>query len=76
MYDLNSILINGTGWALGGAYGINDAGQITLYGDNAGQRHALLLTPVADTSSVPEPSTWLACTLGLAGVAWRARRRV
>lgn len=47
MYDLNRLLINGTGWQLNSATGINDAGQIVGTGTINQQQHAFLLTPVA-----------------------------
>ncbi len=47
MYDLNRQLINGSGWQLTSAAGINDAGQIVGTGIVNQQQHAFLLTPVA-----------------------------
>lgn len=35
----------GSGWVLGEAYAINDAGQIAGYGNIGGEEHAFLLTP-------------------------------
>ena len=46
MVDLNNFLPSGSGWTLNIATGINDAGQITGYGQNAqGDTHAFLLSP-------------------------------
>ena len=53
MYDLNTLLTNGTGWSLSFATAINNAGQIAGTGlfqePNGGaiEQHAFLLTPVA-----------------------------
>jgi uncharacterized protein (TIGR03437 family) len=46
MYDLNSQLVNGTGWQLSFATQINNAGQIAGTGLINGAQHAFLLTPV------------------------------
>ncbi len=46
MYDLNKLLVNGTGWQLSFATMINDAGQIVGTGLYQGQQRAFLLTPV------------------------------
>jgi len=51
MRDLNLLIPPNSGWELGTATGINDAGQITGVGGFGGLGHAFLLTPVA----VPEP---------------------
>jgi probable HAF family extracellular repeat protein len=45
MQDLNRLIPQRSGWVLGQANGINDAGQITGYGTIHGQTHAFLLTP-------------------------------
>jgi probable HAF family extracellular repeat protein len=45
MQDLNKFIARGSGWVLGEADGINDAGQIAGYGTIHGQSHAFLLTP-------------------------------
>jgi uncharacterized protein (TIGR03437 family) len=47
MYDLTRQLVNGTGWQLTSAVGINDAGQIAGTGVFQQQQHAFLLTPVS-----------------------------
>jgi probable HAF family extracellular repeat protein len=74
--DLNCQLPANSGWILNGANGINNKGQIVGYGSNAaGQTHAFLLTPVAEA---PEPTSLVLLSLGglgLAGHAWRQRRR-
>jgi hypothetical protein len=46
---------------------INDHGQIVGVGITGGQRHAFLLTPI------PEPSTVTLFALGLFGVGWTTR---
>ncbi|MHB1034323.1 MAG: PEP-CTERM sorting domain-containing protein [Pirellulales bacterium] len=57
--DLNTRIDPASGWTLLHAYGINDRGQIVGDGTNVfGQRHAFLLTPV------PEPSTLVLASLG------------
>ena len=45
MQDLNRLIPQGSGWVLGQASGINDAGQITGYGTVHGRTHAFLLIP-------------------------------
>jgi len=51
--DLNA-LIDSSKWTLTTATGINDAGQIVTYGtDPSGQYHALLLTPIDPSASIP-----------------------
>jgi len=47
MYDLNKLMVNGTGWQISYAVGINNAGQIAGTGLYQGQPAAFLLTPVA-----------------------------
>ncbi len=46
LYDLNRQLVNGSGWQLASAAGINNAGQIVGTGIIQQQQHAFLLTPV------------------------------
>jgi probable HAF family extracellular repeat protein len=46
--DLNTLIDPTSGWVLEVARGINNAGQITGYGDFAGQTRGFLLTPTAD----------------------------
>ncbi|MGD0283903.1 MAG: PEP-CTERM sorting domain-containing protein [Dissulfurispiraceae bacterium] len=74
MIDLNTLIDPFSGWRLLQAYDINDAGQIVGFGYNgSGQRHAFLLTPV------PEPSTVILLAFALLGLGWRimlVRRRV
>jgi probable HAF family extracellular repeat protein len=73
MYDLNSILLDGTGWLLRDAVDINDAGQIVGHGFHNGLGATFILTPVSD---VPEPGTWALALTGLAAVTtWRRRKR-
>jgi probable HAF family extracellular repeat protein len=45
MQDLNKMTPKGTGWTLGEASGINDAGRIVGTGTIHGKTHAFLLTP-------------------------------
>jgi probable HAF family extracellular repeat protein len=45
MTDLNTLIPPGSGWVLDEAYSINDAGQITGYGEHNGQTRGFLLTP-------------------------------
>jgi probable HAF family extracellular repeat protein len=46
MHDLNDLIPSGSGWVLDLASGINDAGQISGTGEQSGETHAFLLTPV------------------------------
>jgi probable HAF family extracellular repeat protein len=64
------------GWRLSAATGINSRGQIVGYGTlSNGATHAFLLTPTGGPI-VPEPSSILLLTLGLAAsCGLRARRR-
>jgi hypothetical protein len=69
MYDLNTLIRDGSGWQLEEAAAINDLGQIVGYGYYDGEKRAFLLTPI------PEPSV-----AGLFGLAFlvvmrRLRRR-
>jgi probable HAF family extracellular repeat protein len=68
MRDLNDLIPVASGWILRVASDINDAGQITGWGDINGQQHAFLLTPV------PEPTS-LALTGCALAAAWAVRRR-
>lgn len=59
LYDLNTLIQEGTGWDLKLATGINDLGQIIGYGTAPnGFEHAYLLNPV------PEPATALLFLFG------------
>jgi len=71
IYDLNDLLFANTGWSLEYATGINDLGQIVGYGTYNGQQEGFLLTPLSDSSNVPEPSTLL---LFLPALLLRRRR--
>jgi uncharacterized protein (TIGR03437 family) len=54
MYDLNTLLVNGTGWTLSFASAINNVGQIAgtgvVAGANGPEQHGFLLTPVGGPS--------------------------
>jgi probable HAF family extracellular repeat protein len=60
--DLNSLIDPASGWLIGAAYDLNDAGQIIGEGyvpsDDYAYKHAYLLTPV------PEPTSLLLVALG------------
>ncbi|MBZ5598936.1 MAG: HAF repeat-containing protein [Acidobacteriia bacterium] len=47
MTDLNQLIPSGSGWILDEAYSINDAGQITGYGELNKKTRGFLLTPVS-----------------------------
>jgi probable HAF family extracellular repeat protein len=75
--DLNSVLVASKGWLLLDARGINDRGQIVGLATppGGGGPHGYLLTPAA---TAPEPTSLALLSvgaLGLAGHAWRKRRR-
>jgi probable HAF family extracellular repeat protein len=73
--NLNSQIPANSGWILQSATGINNQGQIVGFGKFGGQTSAFMLTPSAEA---PEPTSLaLLCLggLGLAGHAWRKRRR-
>jgi probable HAF family extracellular repeat protein len=73
--DLNSLIPAGSDWILRSADAINNRGQIVGFGVSpSGYGHAYLLTPTA----APEPTSLTLLSvgaLGLAGHAWRKRRR-
>jgi probable HAF family extracellular repeat protein len=69
-YDIDSLLVPGTGLAIKSARSINDMGQIGGQGcDTAGNCFAVLLTPV------PEPQTWGMWLAGVGLIGWTARRK-
>ncbi|MFT3684270.1 MAG: GC-type dockerin domain-anchored protein [Phycisphaerales bacterium] len=55
MTDLNTLVVNRTGWILWDAEDINDQGQIVGGGVLNGQPHAFLLTPVACPADLGGP---------------------
>jgi probable HAF family extracellular repeat protein len=67
MLDINSLLVNASGYTVTDATGINDHGQITGTAMINGGLHAVLLTPTG-TEAVPEPSSWLLLLGGGAGL--------
>jgi uncharacterized membrane protein len=81
-YNLNGLLLPGSGWQLLAANGINNAGQIIGRGIYGGVEQAFLLTPQAlaaetqpNALAVPEPSAfWLAAAALFALVYFRSRR--
>ena len=66
--NLNNVLINGDGWMLTTARGINEAGQIVGMGSLNGATHGFLLTPT------PAPAAILLGIVGIGLVA--ATRRI
>jgi probable HAF family extracellular repeat protein len=76
MVDLNRMISPQSGWQLIDAWAINNRGQILAKGMNAkGGYGVVLLTP----NAVPEPSSLALLSMGavgLAGHAWRKRRRL
>ncbi|HHL40450.1 MAG TPA: DUF3466 family protein [Deltaproteobacteria bacterium] len=57
LYDLNSLIPQGSGWVLQSAFAINDVGYIVGTGKVNSRQHAFMLTPVSNSpSNVPEPS--------------------
>ncbi len=73
IFDLNSLIPQGSGWQLTQAFGINNAGQIVGQGMIDGAQHAFLLTPQA----VPEPQTFVLYVVAtFVGVCNLRRKRV
>lgn len=68
MYDLNALLVPGSGVRINDAQAINDAGQIAATGVIGGRTHAILLTPT------PEPASAV-LLLGGAAMLGLLRRR-
>ncbi len=69
MYDLNTYLLDGAGWTLIEAWGINADGQIAGWGTLDGNDRAFILTPI------PEPATAALLLIGAAAMLWRRGRR-
>jgi probable HAF family extracellular repeat protein len=69
MIDLNSLIDPLSGWELSVANAINDARQITGFGQVGGETHAFLLTPI------PEPASLALLALALPLLVWRNSRR-
>jgi len=67
--DLNELIPADSGWILRQARGINNRGQIVGTGLISGQWHAYVATPV------PEPTTLVLLSAGLAGLAFLRTRR-
>lgn len=67
-FDLNGVIIDGSGWVLASAEGVNDLGQIVGWGTHDGQTHAFLLTPI------PEPSVLGVLALAFLAALRRVRR--
>jgi probable HAF family extracellular repeat protein len=59
MSDLNNLIPPDSGFTLFDAQGINDAGQIVGAGSINGEVHAVLLSPIRQPASVPEPASAL-----------------
>jgi len=51
--DLNSLIPAGSGWVLGGAAGVNKAGQICGVGTHNGVQRGFLLTPASRSAKRP-----------------------
>jgi probable HAF family extracellular repeat protein len=69
MVNLNDRIDPNSGWILGDATAINDAGQIVGLGLFNGKQTAYLL------NAVPEPSTWALLLLGTGALLFLRRRK-
>ncbi len=75
--DLNDLIPADSGWELASASAINDRGQIVGEGTINGERRAYLLTPVPETTPVPEPSGVLGnLTMGAFGAGFILKRQL
>jgi len=75
IYDLNALISPDSGWVLGEAVGMNDAGQVVGNGVFNGVGEGFLLTPAGgEGAGVPEPGTVFLIPVGLGAVAWILRR--
>jgi hypothetical protein len=63
MVDLNTTLVNPTGWQLTSANGINDYNQIVGTGIHNGQIRAFLLNPIS--TALPISTITLACSTNI-----------
>jgi probable HAF family extracellular repeat protein len=77
MSDLNNLIPADSGFTLFEAQGINDAGQIVGAGSINGEVHAVLLSPIRQPASVPEPASALGLlTFGTFGASSVLKRKL